>query len=241
MRNNRFLNQNHLFYILLIVLTGACTGVSGQVRWAAEFNLGLPVNVKTPLTLSQNDRQDISLQAVWSAESFSRPYNWMWRIGRWNGGKAWEFETLHHKMVLQNRPDNVQWFGITHGFNTLSINRAWEIKKIMLRAGAGTVLAHPESTIDYQVFNDKSGLFKLGYFLTGPVLMASAARPLRIGKGFLINFEGKMTVGYANVPIVDGRAKLLHLAFHLDAGLGFSVRGRTAAAKTKQNSVAAYF
>jgi hypothetical protein len=127
--------------------------------------------------------------------------------------------------VLQNRPDHVQWFGITHGFNTLSLNRAWEIRKCILRAGAGAVLAHPESTINQIVFDDHSGLFKLGYYITGPVMMVSAARPVRITNWFLINLEGKMTIGYADVPIVDGRARLLHMAFHLDAGLGGSFRG----------------
>ncbi|TSA33542.1 MAG: hypothetical protein D4R64_14005 [Porphyromonadaceae bacterium] len=228
--------MNRLAFIILILLIGASTHVSAQVRWAMEFNLGLPVNVPMPLTLSQNGKQDVNLQAVWSAESFARPYNWMWRIGRWNNSTAWEFETLHHKMVLQNRPGNVQWFGITHGFNTLTLGRAWEINKVILRAGAGGVLAHPQGTIDNQVFNEKSGLFKLGYYLTGPVFMTSAARPLRIGKGFLINFEGKITVGYANVPIVDGTAQLLHLAFHLHAGLGLSVRSRSPETKVKKRT-----
>lgn len=207
-------------------LTGLTTRANGQVRWAVEFNLGLPVNVAGPLTMSRSGRQDVRLQAVWSAESFVRPYNWMWRIERWNQDKAWLFETVHHKMVLQNLPGNVQRLGITHGFNTLTLNRAWEINKIILRAGAGGVLAHPESTIDKKVFNDKSGLFNLGYYLTGPLFMSSVARPLRISKGFLINLEGKVTAGYARIPIVDGTAKFLHLAFHLNAGLGFSVRGK---------------
>ena len=227
--------MNRLAIVMLLLLTGVSIRASGQVRWAVDFDLGLPVNVSTPLTLSQNGRQDVNLLSVWSAESFIRPYNWMWRIGRWNNGKAWMFETIHHKMVLQNCPDNVQWFAITHGFNTLTLDRAWEIKKLILFAGAGAVLAHPESKIDQQVFNDKSGLFKLGYYLTGPVFMTSVARPLKISKGFQINFEGKMTVGYAKVPIVNGTAQLLHLAFHLNAGLGFSVRGRLAEVKVKQD------
>ncbi|MCX6225650.1 MAG: hypothetical protein NTV01_13020 [Bacteroidia bacterium] len=212
-------------------MIGATASVSGQVRWAVEYGMGLAVNMQMPLTISQNGKQDVSLLADWSAESFQLPYNWMWRIGRWNNGKAWMFETVHHKMALRNLPENVQWFSITHGFNTLTLNRAWEIKKVILQVGAGGVLAHPESTIDNQVFNEKSGLFKLGYYLTGPVFMTSVARPLRICNGFLINFEGKITVGYAKVPIVDGTAQLFHLAFHLYAGLGLSVRGKSAVNK----------
>ncbi|HBB91725.1 MAG TPA: hypothetical protein DC042_08385 [Bacteroidales bacterium] len=69
-------------------------------------------------------------------------------------------------------------------------------------------------------------MFKLGYYLTGPILMTSVARPLRIGKGFWINFEGTITAGLAKVPIADGSASFMHLAFHLHAGLGASVRQR---------------
>jgi hypothetical protein len=128
--------------------------------------------------------------------------------------------------VLQNKPANVQNLSITHGFNTLTIVRAREFGKIILRAGAGAVLAHCESTIGNVAFNENDGLLGLGYYLTGPVVMGSVARPLRIFDWFVINTEGTMTVGYANVPVVDGRAKMLHLAIHVNAGPGFRVNGR---------------
>lgn len=220
-------NVKYRAVVFIILSVGFGMQVNGQVRWSVDFNFGLPVNIPAVLTISQDGKPDQSLRAVWSAEPFIRPYNWMWRIGRWNDNKAWEFETVHHKLVLQNRPDNVQWLSITHGFNTASINRAWRYQKFIVRTGAGCVLAHPESTIDNMAFNQESGLFKWGYYLTGPVVMTSAARPINVSKWFLINLEGKMTAGYANVPIIHGRAKLLHLAFHLNAGLGFSFRGRS--------------
>lgn len=222
------LTFNRPAFVFLVILVCSSNHVTGQVRWAAEFNLGLPVNIPGPLSVNRNGNPDISILARWSAASFERPYNWMWRIGRWNRNTAWEFETIHHKMVLLNPHDPIQWLSITHGFNTLTVNKAWEKDKLILRLGAGAVLAHPESTIDSLRFNQESGLFNLGYYLTGPVFMASAARPLKPCNNFLVNLECKMTVGYANVPVVDGRASLLHLAFHLNAGLGFSVRGRKA-------------
>ena len=227
-----YLMHRVAFFILILMICNSAS-LSAQVRWSVDFNLGLPGNVPAPLPMSQTGKQRVSLLAVWSAEPFILPVNWMWRIGRWNDSKAWELETIHHKMVLQNRPDNIERLAITHGFNTLTVNRAREIKKLILRAGAGIVLAHPESSIDNLAFNEKSGLFKLGYYLTGPVLMVSAARPLRICKGFMVNLEGKTTIGYADVPIVNGRAQLLHLAFHLNAGLGLSVRRRLAGTREK--------
>lgn len=216
------MERRKLAFTLILIF---CTlSLKGQVRWSADFNLGLPVNIPMPVTITQNYEPVISRFGVWSAEPFKAPYNWMWRIGRWNYGRAWEFETMHHKMVMVNRPDEIQWFGITHGFNTLTLNRAREIGKVILRYGAGGVLAHPESTVRNLVFNEKSGFFKTGYFLTGPVVMTSVSRPLRIGNSFLINLEGSITAGYARVPVATGSASLMHLAFHLHAGIGGSVR-----------------
>ena len=217
--------MKRIFLGFLVFLLPVMAG-NAQVRWAAEFNLGLPVNVPMPLTISQNYQPVISRFAVWSAEPFQKPYNWMWRIGRWKPGRAWEFQTMHHKMVLLNRPDEVQWFGITHGFNTLVLNRAREVGKGVVRYGLGAVLAHPENTVRDKVLNEKAGLLKTGYYLTGPVLMTSVARPLRIGKSFLINMEASVTAGLAQVPVADGTASLMHLAFHLHAGLGGSFAAR---------------
>ena len=214
------------FLLPIICLFLHSQEVKSQVRWTIDFNLGLPANIPTPLSISQSGYPDINLMAVYVTEPFIRPFNWMWRIGRWNSAYAWEFETIHHKMILKNRPDEVQWFSITHGFNTLTINRAIEMKEIIVRVGVGGVLTHPESTIRHQVLNEKSGLLNLGYYLRGPVFMTSAARPVAFGKSFLINFEGKITAGYAQVPIADGHARVIHLALHLQAGPGGSVKGR---------------
>jgi len=210
-----------LFFVFLLP---AITG-QGQVSWRAEFDLGLPWSVPSPLWINQSGQPGLKINARWSAQAFEPPLNWMWRVGRWNGPKGWEFETIHHKMVLENLTGEVHWFGVTHGFNTLTLNRAWEKGKFLFRAGAGGVLAHPESTIRGQVFNEESGLFKLGYYLTGPLLLGSVARPLRIGTVFRINLEGTLTAGYADVPVTGGRARLLHAAVHLHAGIGVVAGG----------------
>lgn len=220
--------------LILILVTAAVIQAGGQVRWSMEYNLGLPVNIPAPLILKQDGRQAVKMVAVWSARSFNLPLNWMWRIERWNEGRSWSFETVHHKMVLNNQTDYVQWLSITHGFNTLTIGRGWELRKLILRAGTGMVLAHPESRIDGHDFDENAGWFDTGYYLTGPVFMTSLARPLRIGRSFLINLEGKITSGFATIPITDGKAKLIHLAFHLNFGLGFSVRGRSPETGTRQ-------
>ena len=197
---------------------------NGQTSWRADFSLGLPWSVPSTLRISQDGQPDLKIHAAWSAQAFELPLNWMWKIGRWNGGTGWEFETIHHKMVLKNLTDEVHWFGMTHGFNTLTINHAWERGKFNFRIGAGGALVHPESTVRNQVFDEKSGLFNLGYYLTGPLLLTSVARPVRIGKVLRINLEGTLTAGYAAVPVANGNARTIAVAVHLHAGVGAVAR-----------------
>jgi len=212
--------------LLILILLPVAQGLA-QTRWTAEFNVGLPWSVPSPVWIAQKGEPGLTVQARWSAQAFELPLNWMWRIGRWNGNRGWEFETIHHKMVMINRPEEIQWFGITHGFNTLTINRAWESGHWVIRAGAGGVLAHPESTIRHQAFNEQSGLFNLGYYLTGPLLLGSVARPVRLFRFLQLNLEGTFTAGYAKVPIAGGTARTIAVAFHLHAGIGVAVGGKS--------------
>lgn len=205
--------------ILILFLLPAPAG-KGQISWRADCNVGLPWSVPSQLRISQEGQPGLMIHSTWLAQPFELPLNWMWRIGRWNGGKGWEFETIHHKMVLKNLTDEVHWFGMTHGFNTLTINRAWERGKFSFRAGVGGALVHPESTVRGLAFNERSGLFNLGYYLTGPLLLTSAARPVKIGKVLRINLEGTLTAGYAAVPVANGTARTLAVAVHLHAGVG---------------------
>jgi len=118
-------------------------------------------------------------------------------------------------------PDDVQRFSISHGFNFVFVNRGIRYKGLNLKAGAGIVLAHPENTVRNQQLNQKTGLFKWGYCITGPATNLAIGKHFRLNKRVFINTEAKTTYAFAHIPVSNGHANVNNWAFHLAAGLGF--------------------
>jgi hypothetical protein len=54
---------------------------------------------------------------------------------------------LNRKILLRNESDEVEHFSVSHGFYLLTLNRSIRYRGIILRAGAGVVLSHPESRV----------------------------------------------------------------------------------------------
>jgi hypothetical protein len=97
------------------------------------------------------------------------------RIGKWSGDSAWEFEDMHHKIYLTNTTPEVEHFSISHGYNLFTINRAWRTQhQYIWRVGLGLVVAHPESTIRGQTWDEGGGtLNQGGYYIAGPTAMVA--------------------------------------------------------------------
>lgn len=208
--------------VLFFLLTATAELPAGaQVRWSFNLNGGIPVNIPMPLHITQSGSPDISLAARYNSEPFIRPYYWMWKFSRMNDNKGWEFEAIHHKLILENVNDEVQWFAITHGLNLLYINRCHETRWFTWRYGGGVILAHPESKIRDRQFNEESGIFGMGYFIAGPAVNLSMNKDFFLTKRFFTNVEFKTTGGVAFVPVANGRAVAGHMSFHLLFGIGY--------------------
>ena len=208
-----------ILIIFFIVYT--LTGANAQSRWSFELHGGEVYNLPMPLKISQHGYPDIKLSARYFTEPFTLPVYWDIRLGRWENEKLWEFEVIHHKLYLENTTSDVQKFNISHGFNMININKGIEIKNFRFRAGAGIVLAHPESKIRGLEFGSTGDDFDLGYFISGPVLNLSISRPYYVGNRFYLNAEAKTTIAYSNIKVAQGNADVYHIAFHLILGLGF--------------------
>ncbi|MBK7129224.1 MAG: hypothetical protein IPM74_08105 [Crocinitomicaceae bacterium] len=141
-------------------------------RWSFEYHLGAVYNFKTPLTFTQAGFEDIKIQqAVFESEPFVSPHYWDWRFTKWFDQFGISFEAIHHKIYLKNKPDDVQRFGISHGYNMLvfSYNKAFRWYHIAL--GGGSVLMHPESTVRGKQYPEGPGFDWNGYVLKGYVLI----------------------------------------------------------------------
>jgi hypothetical protein len=155
------------------------------------------------------------------------PVYWNLRLSRWQNGKSWELEAIHHKLYLHNTTPEVQKFNISHGFNILTVNRGFDRDGFQLRAGAGVVLAHPESTVRGKDFGSSTDRSHKGYYVSGPVVDLAISRPYYLSYRFFIDAEAKTTLAYTLVKIAEGQAKVYNIAFHLVLGMGYDLRKQT--------------
>ncbi len=209
-----------LFIVSFLIVT--LPAAFAQSRWTFEIHGGEVYNLPMPLTIRQQGYPDIHLTAHFFSEPFTLPIYVDSRLSRWQNGKSWEFEFLHHKLYLDNTTAEVQQFSISHGFNMIMVNRGFDRKTFHYRAGAGIVLSHPESKIRGQEFGDAADDFDLGYYISGPVINISIGKHFQLSKRFFINAEAKTTLAYASVKVAQGNSDVYNVAFHLILGMGFN-------------------
>lgn len=210
-------------FILLLPLLIIVSIVSAQKRWSFELHGGLVHNLRLPLTIRQAGHPDIFIsKAEFYSEPLNDPFYWDWRVTRWVDKKSIEFEAIHHKLYLKNLPPEVEWFGISHGFNMLMFNYGIEIRKLIFRAGLGSVLIHPESTVRGMKYPVGPGFDMPGYRLRGITLNLGAAKQIPFGKYFFINTEAKVNASVVNSPVVNGYARVNNIVFQLILGPGIN-------------------
>lgn len=209
-------------YIFIVYLIGSSLhAVNAQSHFSFELHSGAVYNVPMPLTISQEGYPDIKLTARYYTEPLTLPIYYDIRLARWKNNKSWEFEMIHHKLYLENTTPEIQKFNISHGFNMIMVNRGFDQKTFRYRAGAGIVIAHPESNIRGKEFEDSGDDSDLGYYISGPVLNLAISKPIRLGDRFSINAEAKTTFAYSYIKVADGHANVYNLAFHLILGIGY--------------------
>lgn len=216
--------------ICTILLFWAMQTSSAQDRnWSFEIQGGVPFNIPTPLVIEQDNEASLRLTARYRAEPFRSPGYYMLRAGKWKDGRSWEIEFVHHKLFLDNMPDEVQEFSISHGYNILTVNRAVRRQfgnkfKYLLRLGAGVVVAHPENTVRGLALDQEGGISSSGYYISGPVLNITLAKRFYLGTSPLfINTEIKFNPSVSWVPVKNGQAIVWNLPFALTMGMGVDI------------------
>jgi hypothetical protein len=202
-----------------LLVTG--TPARSESSWSFQVLLGGPLNLPVPLTIRQQGQPDIRLTARYSSKPFQLPLHWGIQVARRTEGTDWALELIHQKLYLDNPPPEVQDFSITHGFNLLTLSRGWRLGDgLWTRVGAGTVLAHPESTVRGLEFSGR-GLVGSGYYLSGATLVATLEKRIALADRIYLALDGKVTAAYARVPVAGGDASVPSLSFHLLSGLGY--------------------
>jgi hypothetical protein len=189
--------------------------------WTLEAFLGSAKSIASPLSIHQYGEERISLIARYNTRPFVGSPYYSYRISKWSQNRAWEFELVHHKLYLSNPPDEVQQFNISHGYNLITVNRAWLRRGFIMRVGAGIVATHPETTIRGKTLLWEKGFD--GFYISGITLQVAAGKKFTIWGKFFGVLEAKFTTSYAVIPIQDGNAYVPNVAFHGLFGLGIEL------------------
>lgn len=209
-----------LIIILLGILIQNCIAQEKR-SWQIEFLPGLAYVPPMPLKIEQEGHPSISMTAHYRTESFKLPIYYSYRLSSFKNNRGWSLEMNHLKIHLDNTTSEVQSLSVSHGYNQLFFNHHLVKPKHTWIFGIGAVIGHPESTIRNQSFDEKGGLFNDGYYISGYAIQAAIYYPLINTKHFVLPLEGKVTMGYGQIPIVDGKAHIPVIAFHLLFGPAF--------------------
>ncbi len=191
-----------------------------SAQWTFQVSVGEVANLETSLEIRQEGSPPIELDADYESQSFTSPLYYSLRAGR----SGWELELIHQKLFLENRPPEVQRFDISHGFNLVTVNRAWERRRFLWRLGAGVVVAHPENEVRGRKLDPGDTNLSGGYHLAGPVIQAGIEKRFEVGRRWLLGIEAKASAARAEVPVAGGEAEVPNAALHLLAGFGFRSR-----------------
>jgi hypothetical protein len=199
--------------------------------WTFEAKTGGTLNAPLSAKFVMDGFPDSSFTARWTGHPYDTPFYYSYRVGRWRNGKAWEFEWLHDKLILDNPQQGVQKYQVTHGYNEWFVNRAREmsggpIPGLIGRLGLGFVLAHPEGQVN-GAYIDESGGALDGYFIAGPAAQAALEKRFALWKGLYFALEAKATLAYARIPIYVnnssvGHVDLPNIGLHGLFGIGYA-------------------
>jgi hypothetical protein len=196
----------------------ACTPAAiAADAWSLEAFGGNAYNFNSRLKITQEGGFSQSLNASYETRGFRSPPYYMLRAARWQNQRAWEISLIHHKLYLTDPPAGVSGLSVSHGFNIVSVNRAFKRGDWSYRFGAGPVITHAEATILGTKYDGP-------YKLAGAGVLAAAGRRFYVGSAAYIALEGAMTAAYAK-PRLEGtpsaQLSVANLALHALAGLGY--------------------
>jgi hypothetical protein len=203
--------------VLLMQLAGMEAVASEATTWSLEVLIGDAYNISSQTQIEHVQVGAASFGGDYETRGFEGPLHYTWRIAHWQNDRAWELQLLHHKLYLRNRPPAVETLSVSHGFNIVTLNRAFKLDGWLLRVGVGPVIAHPEARVSGSPYD---GPYEVG----GAAAMAGIGRSLALTPKLFLHAELEMTFGYIEVHpegSPDLEVSILNPAAHVQIGLGY--------------------
>jgi hypothetical protein len=226
-KNNLYnMKMKRLLLISLIAICIICQpqALLGQRSWTFNYSLGEAYNLNMPLVIEQQGFEKLKFTAHYNTHAFKMPLYYSLKLGTSRERKGWELELTHNKIFLTNNPPEVQFFRITHGYNYLTINRIWDKDFLILRIGAGMIIAHPENSVRNMSYDTSLGFLNRGYHLSGAGLQLAAEKRFHLFKGLFFSLEVKAAAAIARVGVAEGHAVVPQAGVHGLFGLGYTFK-----------------
>lgn len=216
-----------LLVLFLVTAFTLPTQAQAETDWTFEIFGGTGLNIPLPLKIedTQNNNDTIEYDSAnFSTKPFKGSPYYAWRLAKWEQNKAWELQLVHHKIYLDENNQDIQNFSISHGYNLITANRAWNKGDYIYRLGAGVVLTHPE----FEIYNDSNnrtkGIGGAGFYLDGITGQAAIAKKYDLTKNIFATTEAMYTLSYAKVKPdnYDYEVTVPNSALHILLGVGYN-------------------
>jgi hypothetical protein len=202
---------------LACVVGFAQPSAARQPEWSAELLIGDAFNLTSRTHIHNVQVAAAAFDGDYETRGFEGPLHYAWRLTRWDQDRGWELQLLHHKLYLRNRPAALEALSISHGFNIVTLGRAYARDAWRFRIGLGPVIAHPEARI--------AGVSYGGdYELAGAAAVGSVGATFDLTPRWSIAGEIAATFGYADVHPSgepDLRFSVRNPAIHAQFGIGY--------------------
>lgn len=209
--------------LLLFLVSGA-----RAADYTLEFSLGNAWSLEQPVSIRLDNGSSVDFDAKYETRGFDDPPYYSLRFGRWQKQRAWEVELIHHKLYVNDAdlPGDVQKFEITDGFNILTVNHVWDLDVVNLRLGLGTVVAHPDITVQGQSTYERGGgaipaFWSDGYQWGGYAVQLGLQKRYFLDKSSFISLESKLLHAETNIDLVNGSVDVKDQSLHLLFGYGY--------------------
>jgi hypothetical protein len=202
---------------LMLVCVLEPAHAAADATWSVELLLGDAYNADSSTRIEQGALGRQAISGDYETRGLEGPFHYAWRISRWQESGAWELQLLHHKLFLKNRPEGVDSLSVSHGFNIVSINRAFESGGWRLRAGVGPVITHAEANIAGTGYDGP-------YELAGAAVLVGAGRTLKLGSHFYLMGEVSASLGWIDAHPSgepDLQISIRNPALHAQLGVGY--------------------
>jgi hypothetical protein len=188
-----------------------------QAQWSVDLLIGDAYNFDSRTHIAHGTLGELSFDGNYETRGLKGPLHYVLRVSRWRDDRAWEVQLLHHKLYLENRPAGADALSVSHGFNIVTLNRAFELNRSVVRIGLGPVVAHPEARIDGVSYDGP-------YELAGAAGLLGIALPIVLSHHWSLAVEASATFGYVDVHPTGSpelEFSIRNPAVHAQVGVGY--------------------